>query len=64
MSKIKISDDKKIINALKEIKYTNWIQFDYYLRIKEEDSNKIVTFFDNRDGNNLIRSLIINTNFH
>ena len=64
LSKMKISDDKKIINALKEIKYTNWIQFDYYLRIKEEDSNKIVTFFDNRDGNNLIRSLIINTNFH
>ena len=64
LSKMKISDDKKIINALKEIKYTNWIQFDYYLRIKEEDSNKIVTFFENRDGNNLIRSLIINTNFH
>ena len=57
LSKINISENEKIINSLDEIKNTNWLQFDYFLRGQDESFNKIITFFEKKDGKNKISSI-------
>ena len=57
LTKLNIPDDEEIMNNLKEIKCTNWLQFDYFLRGQNEEFNEIITFFENKDGNTNIRAI-------
>ena len=49
-------DNKNIIN---EIKNTNWLQYDCFLRGQDDGFNEIITFFEKKEGNNSIRTMIV-----
>ena len=57
LRKLNNIDDNETIKIINEIKYTNWIQYDYFLRGKDEEFNEILTFFENKERNNIIRSI-------
>ena len=60
LTKLNIPENEEIIKNLKEIKSTNWLQFDYFRRGQNEDFNEIITFFENKDGNTSIRAINMN----
>jgi hypothetical protein len=55
LSKLNIPENEEVMNSLKEIKNTNWMQADFFLRDKDYEFNEIITFFENKDGKNKIR---------
>ena len=57
LRKLNNIDDNETIKIINEIKYTNWIQYDYCLRGKDEEFNEILTFFENKERKNIIRSI-------
>ena len=57
LRKLNNIDDNETIKIINEIKYTNWIQYDYFLRGKDEEFNEILTFFENKERKNIIRSI-------
>ena len=60
LTKLNIPENEEIIKNLKEIKSTNWLQFDYFRRGQNEDFNEIITFFENKGGNTSIRAINMN----
>ena len=57
LTELNISDNKQITNISKKIKYMNWLQFNYFLRGQDDKFNEVLTFLDNRKGENYIRTL-------
>ena len=57
LSKINIDENEEVINSLKDIKSSNWLQTDFFLRGQDENLNEIITFFDKKDGKNKIKSI-------
>ena len=39
-----------------EIKNSNWLQFDYFMKGKDEQFDKIITYLGNEDGKNFIKA--------
>ena len=57
LTELNISDNKQITNIIKKIKYMNWLQFNYFLRGQDDKYNEVLTFLDNKRGENYIRTL-------
>ena len=57
LTKLKIPESKEAFHSLKEIKNTNWLEYDYFLRGENEDFNPIVTYFENDSGKNIIKAI-------
>ena len=51
LSRINMSEDEESMKIINELKGTNWMQFDCFLRRFEEDISKIITFFHQENNN-------------
>ena len=60
LTKLNDLENEEILNSFKEIKQTNWLQFDQLIREKYKDYNEAITFLENKDGNNKINVININ----
>ena len=55
LTEIKISDlnyDKKIIEKIKGINPLKWIQYNHFVRLGDDNQNRIFTFFDKEENKN------------
>ena len=57
LTKLNISEDKDVIKNIKELKNSNWLQFDYFLRTKDDEYNEIVTFLKRKKDGNYIKTI-------
>ena len=60
LTKLNDLENEEILNSFKEIKQTNWLQFDQLIREQYKDYNEAITFLENKDGNNKINVININ----
>ena len=57
LEKLNIYEDKNYKDALKDIKFNNWMQYDCFLRNDEENMSKIITYFNEQKNEFLIKTL-------
>ena len=57
LEKLNIYEDKNYKDALKDIKFNNWMQYDYFFRNDEENMSKIITYFNEQKNEFLIKTL-------
>ena len=53
-----ISNKKDREDGIKKIRKTNWLQFDYFIEERDEGINKVITYFENVNGNNDIKACL------
>ena len=57
LTKLNISDDKDIMNNIKELKNSNWLQFDNFIRSKDDEYNEIITFLKRKKDGSEIKAI-------
>ncbi len=57
LKKINNTNDLKNINSQEEIKKSNWLQYDYFMRLEDDKLTKIITFLYKDNKKNYIRIL-------
>ena len=61
LTKLKInSEDEETNKIINEMKDTNWLQYNYFMRGQEEELNEIITFLETGKRNNYIKSIKVN----
>ena len=54
------SEDEETNKIINEMKNTNWLQYNYFMRGQEEELNEIITFLETGKRNNYIKSIKVN----
>ena len=57
LERLNIYEDKNYKDVLKDIKFHNWMQYDCFLRNDEENTSKIITYFNEQKNEFFIRTL-------
>ena len=56
LTKLNNTKDGKVMSN--EIQKSNWLKFDYFLDDKDKELSRIITFLENKNGNNFIKACI------
>ena len=50
-------DENNITKNIKEFKNVNWLQFDHFIRSKDDESNEIITFLKRKKDTSYIKTI-------